>query len=198
MARWPQEENSDELVDRLENGNGKAFLESIGQLRKVAENLNENQKDEIARLLTTRLWKERHPLIVRGSVAALGILAAGVTARVTLEAIARSPEKYANWMWVPATEALLRMGWGSRFTRHFVASMLNREISSKKRVAIIQSINGLSLMGQQLSRDEAQLLEEIQQAEVEVREAFVTLLDFARRGRNAKKGNGLVRPDAQV
>lgn len=196
MARWPKEEDSEELVDRLENGNGKAFLESIGQLRKVAENLNENQKDEIARLLSTRLWKERHPLIVRGSVAALGILAAGVTARVTLEAIARSPEKYANWMWVPSTEALLRMGWGSRFTRHFLASMLNREIDSRKRVTIIQSINGLSLMGQQLSRDEALVMEEIHQAEPEVRDAFVTLLDFARRGRKAKKGNALLGPDA--
>ncbi len=184
MTRWPQEEDSDQLLERLENGNGKTFLESIGQLRRLAGKLDDKQKDEIANKLSARLWKERHPLIVRGSVAALGILAAGVTARVTLEAIARSPEKYPQWIWVPSTEALLRMGWGSHFTRHLLSSMLDSEIDMPKRVAIIQSINGLSLMGQQLRRDENLITAELERAEPEIREAFNILLDFAKRGRS--------------
>lgn len=181
MAKWPQEDDSEQLVDRLEKGEGKAFLESIGQLRKIADNLDEKQKDEIARKLSKRLWRERHPLIVRGTIAALGVLAAGVTARVTLEAIARAPEKYPHWVWVPSTEALLRMGWNSHFTRHFLSSMLNPEIDLRKRVSIIQSINGMSVMGNQLTQDEKLVREEIQRAEREVREAFLTLLEFAKR-----------------
>ncbi len=181
MPKWPKEEDSEHMVERLENGSGKAFLESISQLKKIAENLDEKQKDEIADKLSKRLWRERHPLIVRGSIAALGVLAAGVTARVTLEAIARAPEKYPHWVWVPSTEALLRMGWGSRFTRHFLSSMLNRDIDKYKRVAIIQSINGLSVMSKQLSEDEKLVREEMQRAEPEVQEAFRKLLDFAKR-----------------
>ncbi|MBI2954692.1 MAG: hypothetical protein HYY30_10285 [Chloroflexi bacterium] len=180
MSNWPQEEDSEQLVDRLEKGNGKAFLESIGQLRKIAESLDEAQRDEIAKTLSKRLWRERHPLILRGSVAALGILAAGVTARVTLEAIARAPDKYPHWVWVPSTEALLRMGWGSRFTRHFLSSMTNPEIDLHKRVTIIQSVNGMATMGQQLIRDEKLVREKIESAEPEIREAFLTLLNFAR------------------
>lgn len=181
MAKWQHDDDAEQLAQRLENGNGKVFLESVGLLKKIAGNLNDDQKNEIAHKLSKRLWRERHPLVVRGSIAALGVLAAGVTARVTLEAIARSPEKYPHWVWVPASEALLRIGWGTSFTRHFLTSMLNSEIDLRKRVAIIQSINGMSVMGHQLVQDEKLVREEIERAEPEIREAFNKLLEFAKR-----------------
>lgn len=180
MSKWQEEEDSREIVDGLEKGNGKAFLESIGRLRKLADNLDESQSEEIARTLSKRLWREPHPLVVRGSITALGVLAAGVTARVTLEAIARAPEKYPQWMWVPAAEALLRMGWGWHFTKHFLASMLNREIDPQKRVTIIQSINGMSVMGQQLFKDQKLVKDAAEKAEPEVRDALMKLLEFAK------------------
>lgn len=119
--------------------------------------------------------------MLRGAISALGLLAAGVTARVSLEAIARSPERFPNWLWIPAVETLLHMGWGSNFTRHFLASMLNREIDVRKRVSIIESINALSTMGRQLVRDEHMVREAVSAAEPDVTNALTRLLAWAQR-----------------
>ncbi|MCL5962707.1 MAG: hypothetical protein M1358_25920 [Chloroflexi bacterium] len=182
MDKWDDiEETKEVLIDRLEKSNGKDFQKSIDSLRKICSGLDPKELDTLAHAVSERLLKERHPLVLRGSIFALGLLTAGVTARVTLEAIARAPERYPNWLWAPAAESLLRMGWGSHFTRHFLASISNRETSLPKRVSIVESVNAFSALGRQLAKDSALVEEAISSVEPPVRDALVKLMNWARK-----------------
>ncbi len=182
MSEWKHTDDPDrQLVDRLENSDGKVFLESVKHLREIAQSLDDQERDKIAATISQRLWRERHPLILRGGIAALGLLAAGVTARVSLEAIARSPEKFPPWLWVPATESLMHMGWGSNFTKHFLASILSQETDIARRVSLIESINALSSMARQLVKDERLVREAAEMAEPQVRDALIKLVEWAHR-----------------
>jgi len=183
MNEWEEdtEEIKQTLADRLEKSNGKDFLKSLDHLRKIVPELDEKDLDRLAHTVSERLRKDRHPLILRGSIAALGILTAGVTARVTLEAVARSPEKYPHWIWAPAAEALLRLGWGQNFTKHFLASISNQEVPVKKRVSIVESVNAFSPLGRQLARDAAMVEATLGNLEAPVRDALITLLNWARK-----------------
>lgn len=180
-SRKEIEQTKENLIDSLQKSSGKDFLKSVHRLREIVSNLEEKDLDRLAHTVSERLGKERHPLILRGSIAVLGILTAGVTARVTLEAIARSPEKYPHWVWTPAAEALLRLGWGSNFTKYFLASISNREVSQQKRLSIVESINAFSVLGRQLARDEAMVDEALTRVDSPVRDALITLLNWARK-----------------
>lgn len=175
------EETKQTLIDRLEKSDGKDFVKSLDNLRKIAPKLDDKEIDRLARTVSERLGKERHPLILRASIAALGILTAGVTARITLEAIARYPEKSPHWIWAPASEAMLKLGWGSNFTKHFLASISNPEVALQKRVSIVESVNAFSPLGRQLAKDRGMVEAALGRLEPPVRDALITLLNWARK-----------------
>ncbi|MCL5961170.1 MAG: hypothetical protein M1358_18000 [Chloroflexi bacterium] len=182
MDRWDNTDEAKEgLIDRLKSSNGKDFLKSIDHLKRIAPELGQEDLDKMADTVSKRLWLERHPLIMRGSVAALGILTAGVTARVTLEAIARSPEKYPNWIWTPAAEAMLRLGWRSNFTKHFLGSISNQEVPLQKRLSIVESVSTFSALGRQLARDASMVEEAMAKVEPPIRDALTALLTWTRK-----------------